>query len=123
MRPALVAVVGVLTLAGGAGLETSDTRSAAQALTAAGFQARPADTPEKRAQLAALTPRKVLWRPQDGQNRYVYADPTRCKCLYVGGEEQYQRLRQNEQAAESRFFAVEGSGHTMDWGLWEIGSR
>ena len=123
MRHALVTVVGVLSLAGCAGLEGADTRSAERALAAAGFQVRPADTPEKVAQLAALPPRKVLWRPQDGESRYVYADPTHCKCLYVGGEEQYQRLRRTEQAAEERFFAVEGSEDTMDWGLWQIGPR
>jgi hypothetical protein len=123
MRRAFVGALGALSLAGCAGLQAADTRSAEQALVAAGFQARPADTPEKRAQLESLTPRKILWRPGNGESRYVYADPTHCRCLYVGGEEQYERLRRREQAAEDRFFAVEGSGNGMDWGLWEIGPR
>jgi hypothetical protein len=41
--------------------------------------------------LESLTPRKVLLRSQAGERRYVYADPTSCKCLYVGGEEQFQQ--------------------------------
>jgi len=94
-----------------------------QALTAAGFQAQPADTPEKLVQLRLLTQGKVLWRPQDGQIRYVYADPARCKCLYVGGDEQYLRLRRHEAMAVNRFFAEEVRGGMTDWGLWEPGPR
>ncbi|TMQ24608.1 MAG: hypothetical protein E6K82_08580 [Candidatus Rokuibacteriota bacterium] len=123
MRRALAGLLGALSLAGCAGHQGAEMRSAEQALAAAGFQARPADTPEKLAQLQSLAPRKVLWRPQDGELRYVYADPTSCRCLYVGGEEQYQRLRRHEQVTVDRFFAVEASRNTIDWGLWEILGR
>ena len=47
MRAALIAVMVASTLAGCAGLQAADTRSAERALTAAGFEARPADSPEK----------------------------------------------------------------------------
>ena len=77
-------------------------------------------TPEKLAQLHSLTPRTVPWRPQEGELRYVYADPTSCRCLYVGGEEQYQRLRRREEATVDRFFAVEASRSTIDWSLWDV---
>ena len=107
-----------------AALQTGDVASAERVLTAAGFQARPDDAPEKRAYLESLTPRKVLLRShQDGERRYVYADPTSCKCLYVGGEEQYQQLRRHEQMAVDKLLAGDGSGDTMDWGLWDIGPR
>src|SRR4030095_16771461 len=89
MRRAVVGLLGALGLAGCAALQTGDVASAERVLTAAGFQARPADTPEKLAHLESLPPRKVLLQPQNGERRYVYADPTSCKCLYVGGEEQY----------------------------------
>jgi hypothetical protein len=118
MKRAFAGLLGALSLAGCAGLQTADARSAERALTAAGFQARPADTPEKMAELTSLAPRKVLARVQNGERRYVYADPTSCKCLYVGGEQEYQRLRQNEQAAVDRFYAVERSEDTINWGLW-----
>ena len=123
MRRAVVGLLGALSLAGCAALQTEDVGSAERALTAAGFQARAADTPEKLAHLESLPPRKVLLRPQNGERRYVYADPTSCKCLYVGGEEQYQLLRRHEQQAVDRLLAGEGSGDTMDWGLWGIGPR
>jgi hypothetical protein len=123
MKRALVPLLAGLSLAGCAGLQSADTRSADQALTAAGFQAQPADTPEKLAQLRALSPRMVLLRPRDGERRYVYADPTGCKCLYVGGEEQYQTLRRSEASAIDRFLAAEEARGSTDWGLWEIGPR
>ena len=116
-------LVAGLSLAGCAGLQSGDTASAERALTAAGFQPKPADTPEKVAQLHSLAPGRVLRQAQGGERRYVYADPKGCTCLYVGGDEQYQALRRNEAAAIDRFFAVEGSGDTMDWGLWQIGPR
>jgi hypothetical protein len=123
MRCALATVVGALSLAGCAGLQSVDPRSAGHALAAAGFQARRADTPEKLAQLKSLPPDTLVRRTHDGKPRYVYADPTSCKCLYVGGDAEYERLRRQEQAAEARFFAVEGAGDSPDFGLWEIGPR
>jgi hypothetical protein len=123
MRRAVVGLLGVLSLTGCAALQSGEVASAERALTAAGFQARPADTPEKRAYLESLTPRKVLLRSQDGERRYVYADPTSCKCLYVGGEEQYQQLRRQEQMAVDKLFAGDGSGEAMNWDLWDIAPR
>jgi hypothetical protein len=120
MRTALTAVVLAATLAGCAGVQSSDTRSAERALTAAGFEAKPADTPDKLTHLRSLPPRKVLVQEQNGQRRYVYADPTGCRCLYVGGEEQYRRLRQQEQAAADRLFAAESAGYGVDWGAWDL---
>jgi len=123
MRRGVIGLLGALSLGGCAALQTGDVRSAERALTAAGFQARPADTPEKLAHLESLTPRKVLLLPQNGERRYVYADPTGCKCLYVGGEEQYQLLRRQEQMAVDKLLTAEGSRDTADWRLWDIGPR
>jgi hypothetical protein len=120
MTRILVGMVGVLGLAGCAGLPSADVPAAEHALAAAGFQARLADTPEKQAQLRALTPRTVLWGPQDSELRYLYAEPTGCRCLYVGGEENYQRLRRQEPVGADRFFAVYAWSNTIDWELWEI---
>ena len=123
MRSVLIVVMVVVTLAGCAGLQGPETSSAERALSAAGFEARPADTPEKLAHLQLLPARKVLVREQDGQRQYVYADPTTCRCLYVGGEEQYRRLRAQEQAAVDRFFAVERTGDAGDFGAWQLWGR
>jgi len=123
MRYALIALMVAVTLSGCAGLQASEAGSAERALSAAGFEARPADTPEKLAHLRSLPAGKVLMREQDGQRQYVYADPTTCRCLYVGGEEQYRRLRAQQQAAVDRFFAVERTGDSADFGAWQLWGR
>jgi hypothetical protein len=123
MRYALIAVMAALTLAGCAGLQAQEAGSAARALTDAGFEVRPADTPEKLAHLQSLPAHKVLAREQDGQRQYVYADPTTCRCLYVGGEDQYRQLRAQQQAAVDRFFAVERTGDAADFGAWQVWGR
>jgi hypothetical protein len=123
MRHAVVSLLGALSLTGCATLQAGDVASAERALTAAGFEARPADTPEKLAHLESLTPRKVLVRSENGERHYVYADPAICKCLYVGGEEQYQLLRRQEQMAVDKLLAGDGSEDTMGWGLWGMGPR
>ena len=120
MRRALLGLLGALGLAGCAGHHGAAIRSAEQALAAAGFETRPADTPEKLAQLHSLTPRTVLWRPQAGELRYVYADPTSCRCLYVGGEpeyQQYQKLRLQKDFADEESSAMPDWGWG-GWGAW-----
>jgi hypothetical protein len=123
MKRVFVALLCLVNFAGCATLQASDTRSAEYALAAAGFHVRPADTPEKLAQLAGLTPRTLMRRPLDGEVQYIYADLTICQCLYVGSEAEYQRLRQQEQAAVDRFFAVDESGSWLDWRAWGISIR
>jgi hypothetical protein len=63
MRRAVVGLLSVLSLTGCAALQAGDVAPSGL-LTAAGFRARPADTPEKRACLESLTPRKILLRHQ-----------------------------------------------------------
>ena len=58
-------------------------------LAAAGFRLRPADTPQRVAALTALPPHRFVRRTVDGRVTYLYADPTVCRCLYVGGQEAY----------------------------------
>ncbi len=60
-------------------------------LAAAGFRAIPADTPEKMARLEQLQPVRLTYSIRGGTPHYWYADPYRCKCLYVGDEVRYQR--------------------------------
>ena len=66
-------------------------------LSSAGFQIRAADTPEALAYLHSVPPRTLLVGSSNGQSQYAYADPTGCKCLYVGTESQYQELRKRQR--------------------------
>jgi len=62
-------------------------------LTAAGFTAQPANTPERVASLHGLPANKVVQRTRGGVH-YVYADPLVCGCLYVGDQAAYGRYQQ-----------------------------
>jgi hypothetical protein len=70
-------------------------------LSAAGFRMLPADTQERQQQLASLVPLTVdYYIGKTGTLHYYMADPTFCKCMYVGTEEnyqQYEKLKLNEQ--------------------------
>ena len=52
-----------------------------------------ADTQAKLTQLEKLPQHKILSQRKDGQPVFLYADAKDCKCLYVGTEENHDRLR------------------------------
>ncbi|MDS4039579.1 MAG: hypothetical protein RKP20_00160 [Candidatus Competibacter sp.] len=113
------------TLAGCATPPPSIQQQAAQQeklLAAAGFDARPADTPRKMAQLQKLPPYQVLMRFQNQQPVYVYADPQYCQCLYYGNEPAYQtyrRLAIEQNIANEQYMAARmNEDAAMDWGVW-----
>jgi hypothetical protein len=88
----------------------------------AGFQVRRADTPERQAHLATLTPRRLVRHDRDGTPHYVFADPQGCQCVYVGNEPAYQRYRalaQQSQAAAVQQLADANSDAVMRWGIWD----
>jgi hypothetical protein len=100
-----------------------------QMLSAAGFQMRFADTSGKRAQLAALPPHRVVAQRLDAGGSetmgYVYADPDRCRCLYVGDSRAYQafqRLALEKRIADEQLRAAEMQQNAaLDWNVWGPG--
>ena len=52
----------------------------------AGFKMREANTPEKMARLRSIPPHKFVPHRKNGARYYVYADPTTCRCAFVGDE-------------------------------------
>ena len=67
------------------------------ALAAAGFVVKPANTAEREQMLQRLPPNKFVQRPKNGMVDYVYADPVVCNCLYVGDQSAYDRLKDPER--------------------------
>lgn len=98
-----------------------ETLQTERLLSAAGFQLRLADTPEKTAQLDAFRPRTLTPQERDGKLYYVYADRA-CGCLYVGTEKAYQRYQQlaaQMKIAEENLEAAQMNRETqMDWDAW-----
>jgi hypothetical protein len=109
----MLALIAALPLAGCAAIQRSEAQDKEQLLAAAGFQAKPADTPEKVANLKTMPPRKLVSQAKDGKFVYAYADPDYCQCLYVVGPTEYsayQRLAAQKEIAEEAAIDV---GH---WG-------
>jgi len=90
-------------------------------LLAAGFQRRPADSPERRQDLTTMPPFKLVAQSKDGNVVYTFSDPANCRCLYVGGPNEsstYERLRVEREIATDM---NEASMNGDVWGPW--GSR
>ncbi|MFL5284062.1 MAG: hypothetical protein ACJ8AW_24475 [Rhodopila sp.] len=94
-------------------------------LAAAGFKAVPANTPQRQASLAKLPPHRFVHQMRNNTMVYVYADPTICDCLYVGGQDAYDRYRAqmsqrklaHEQAFTEERAAQANELDTMQWGM------
>jgi uncharacterized protein YceK len=98
----LILVVSV-GLTGCAAIQQPRARDAEQLLAAAGFRMQLPDTTEWQQQLAAVPAYRLLSRTKFDGVEYTYADPTNCKCVYVGGSKEYseyQRLATERQVAQ-----------------------
>lgn len=92
------------------------------ALAAAGFQVKPANTPQREAMLEHLPPHKFVMRTHGDTTYYAYADPLVCNCLYVGTQQAYDALKEHEReqrlANESQMTAELYSDPAWNWGAW-----
>lgn len=91
-------------------------------LAAAGFQARPADTPARQAMLQKLPPHHFVMRAVNGGYVYLYSDPLVCGCLYVGSQAAYsqykQQMFQQRLADEQQMTAQMYSDPSWSFGAW-----
>lgn len=94
-------------------------------LAASGFKFVPANTPEKQAAFKTLPPHQFMRHIKDGRVVYVYADPTICACLYVGGQKAYgtyQARRLDKRIADEQAqAAADMSMASWNWGPWGAG--
>ena len=89
---------------GGCAFALSDTESL---LSQAGFRKLPADTPKRAEHLQTVAPNKLIRRTADGKSYYVFADPSTCKCLYVGSEDAYAKYKTLVQRQEDAMYLEE----------------
>jgi hypothetical protein len=85
----VLALIVALPLTGCAAIQRGEAREKEYWLAVAGFQAEPADTPAKLANLRAMPPHKLVSQEKDGTVVYSYADPDYCQCMFVGGSKEY----------------------------------
>lgn len=122
-----VAAMTVLIISGCASTDNQDVMDIERRLSAAGFQMKLADTPEKMAHLKRLAERRLVPTSRDGNTVFVYADAQSCKCIYVGSQKDYQEyerlsIKQNV-ADEQRATATEANmaaqtNAEMNWDMW-----
>ena len=113
-----------ILLAGCAAIDKQDTEDTEQLLSAAGFNIKPANTPDKLASLQVMKQHKVVRRElNNGQLRFLYADATLCRCLYVGDEQAYQQYQklavQQENALMDQQAALDSS--LDNWWAYDSG--
>jgi hypothetical protein len=118
MRRAPLAVLGAAALL--AGCATEDVVGTEQMLAASGFAMEAATTPALVNELALLPPHQLTLQPSaTGAPTYVYADPDRCHCVYVGGPANYQyfqHLAFEREIADEQIQAAEiNANAAMIW--------
>jgi hypothetical protein len=93
-------------------------------LAAAGFQIRPADSPEKLAHLKTLPQRKLFTRKdKEGKVHYIYGDAVYCECMYVGTEKTYEMFRElarlkNVTVEQSYATGLREAPADESWDMW-----
>jgi hypothetical protein len=95
-------------------------------LAASGFKFVPANTPERQAAFSKLPPHKFVREVRGDKVLYVYADPTICVCLYVGGQKAFgayrarvfdQRIADEQVTVANDLYYMNG----WNWGVWSAG--
>jgi hypothetical protein len=87
-----IALAAALTVAGCAGPPKDPTFQQMNALAAAGFDLKMADTPAKLERIKKLPQLRLAQVEHKGRQVYVYMDAQGCQCLYIGDEKAYRRL-------------------------------
>jgi hypothetical protein len=106
--------------------EQSRVQETEQMLAAAGFVEKPANTPDRQNQLAALPPYMLQSQQIHAGNAetygYAYADPQYCRCIFVGDARAFQRYQQiaiEKKIADERMRAAEmAENAAFDWNIW-----
>ena len=117
-RNALVIAAAVLTLSGCATIRRHEAASTEQLLAAAGFQMRPADNADREHDLSVMPPLKLVARSQGDQVSYTFADPYKCRCLYVGGPKEYSAYQNILLERQMEAERIREEQEALDWGVW-----
>lgn len=119
---AVRAVLLVPLLAGACATKQERVADKEDRLVAAGFVARPADTPARQAMMQRLPANRFAQRNINGKYVYLYADPLVCGCLYVGSDTAYttykQQQLQQRLADQQQLTAQEYSDPAWSFGPW-----
>jgi hypothetical protein len=74
-------------------IQESNARTTENQLTAAGFKIMMADTKERQKMLTSLPADTMSHFQRPDDTYYVYPDPVVCSCLYVGRQQEFEKLQ------------------------------
>jgi hypothetical protein len=119
----IVAVLGLSLLAAGCADPSQQVMNKEDVLAASGFKFVPANTRDRQIAFAKLPPHKFVRQVRGDKVVYLYADPTICVCLYVGGQKAYGAYQARsfdkqlaDEQASNAYFVSE-----WNWGPWAAG--
>tara|TARA_R110002072_G_scaffold1589_9_gene13410 strand:- start:8046 stop:8465 length:420 start_codon:yes stop_codon:yes gene_type:complete len=126
VRKTIAAAVAVILVGGCAAMADQDAIDIERRLSAAGFQMKLANTPEKQAHLSRFAQRRLVPMEKEGATVFVYADARECNCIYVGSEANYQEYQRlsiqqhvvNEQRDTAEDMNMAVTDETMNWDMW-----
>jgi hypothetical protein len=99
----------------------STTGQKQNALTHAGFQRTPANTPDKQAYLKSLPAGQFTPIQRDGLVFYTFPDPQN-NLLYVGQQTEYDKYQQlivEQELKSPQYTAAQINRLNAGWGVWE----
>jgi hypothetical protein len=107
----------ILALAGCSGAPANKTLQAEEALVAAGFQLKMADTPVKVERISRIPQKKVVRAMIKDREVYLWADAEVCRCYYKGTRQNYEQLLQNqsEEKADQHAYWYEAQHDEPLW--------
>jgi hypothetical protein len=120
MMKTLFLLLTAAVLTGCAAIERAERNSTEQMLAAAGFNAIPANTPQRQASLNDLKPYTISPQFRGGQALYVYPDP-QGNFAYIGNQaayDRYQNLNVQQQISQENMMAAQMSTMPGMWGGW-----
>ena len=86
-----------MALSGCAGRPVNKTLQAEEALAAAGFQLKMADTPAKLERISRIPQQRVVRGKAKDREVYLWADAAGCRCYYAGTRQNYEQLLHNQR--------------------------
>lgn len=120
MKTLLPLALAAVVLTGCAAIERAEHKSTEQMLAAAGFNALPADTPQRQAALAQLKPYTISQQFRGGQALYVYPD-AQGNFVYIGDQaayDRYQNLNVQQDISDQNLMAAQMATMPGMWGGW-----
>jgi hypothetical protein len=132
MKPKAAASLAVISATvaialAGCGSTKGLVRQKENLLAAAGFDAHPADTSQREAELKSLPPNKFVPRDKGDHIEYFYSDPLVCNCLYTGDQKAFDRYKREvferrianqQQLTAQMYHEPPGWWSGWNWGPW-----